>query len=106
MGYLSEHCTFSLFSEIQLIDGIPFDCGHEDLNDFFANDAIRYSKELLGKSYCFVLDENPKEIVCAFTISNDSIKTNFLPNSRKKKVNKEIPREKQFRSYPAVLIGL
>ncbi len=43
--------------------------------------------------------------VCAFTISNDSIKANLLPNNRKKKVIKKIPREKQFRSYPAVLIG-
>ena len=48
---------------------------------------------------------DPSIIVCAATISNDSIKSNSLPNSRKKKVSKSIPREKQFRSYPAVLIG-
>jgi hypothetical protein len=59
----------------------------------------------LGKSYCFTLDENPLTIICAFTVSNDSIKTTFLPNSRKKKVTKEIPRQKQMKSYPAVLIG-
>lgn len=82
-----------------------FDCGHSDLNEFFASDASNYARELLGKTYCFMLDENPEKIVCAFTISNDSIKANFLPNNRKKKVSKKIPREKQFRSYPAVLIG-
>ncbi|MFC0657862.1 N-acetyltransferase [Mongoliitalea lutea] len=82
-----------------------FDCGHHDLNDFFQNDVLDYSSQLLGKSYCFLLDEDPKTIVCAFSISNDSIKVNFLPNSRKKNVNKQIPRVKQFRSYPAVLIG-
>ena len=27
----------------------PFICENEDLNDFFANDAILYSKHLLGK---------------------------------------------------------
>ena len=90
----------------QIVDQCqPFDCDNQDLNDFFQNDAINYSTELLGKSYCFTLDENPEIIVCAFTISNDSIKTTSLPNSRKKKVIKEIPRPKQMRSYPAVLIG-
>lgn len=44
-------------------------------------------------------------IVAAFTISNDSIKTTYLPNARKKKVNSEIPREKQMKNYSAVLIG-
>lgn len=82
-----------------------FDCGHPDLNDFFSNDCIAYSKELLGKSYCFRLDSDLSVIACAFTVSNDSIKVNSLPNSRKKKLVKSIPRPKQFRSYPAVLIG-
>ena len=49
--------------------------------------------------------ENPQIIVCVFTISNDSIKTSFLLNSRKKKVIKDIPRQKQMKSYPEVLIG-
>jgi hypothetical protein len=43
--------------------------------------------------------------VCAFTISNDSIKTFLLPNARKKKIIQNIPRQKQMKSYPAVLIG-
>jgi hypothetical protein len=82
-----------------------FDCGHDDLNDFFTNDSVYWSSQLLGKSYCFTLDEKPTEIVCAFTVSNDSIKTRRLPNSRKKKVTKQIPSQKRMRSYPAVLIG-
>lgn len=105
MGFLSDHCTLALLSADLLSICNPFDCGHVDLNDFFTKDAQDYSSQLLGKTYCFLLDEDPKEIVCAFTISNDSIKANFLPNSRKKKVNKEIPRVKQYKSYPAVLIG-
>lgn len=44
-------------------------------------------------------------MVCAFTVSNDSIKVNTLPNNRKKKLVKSIPRKKHFRSYTAVLIG-
>ena len=102
---LLKNYTFSPFNQEVLDTCKPFDCGHEDLNDFFLNDCILYSNELIGKSYCFTLDKNPEMIVCAFTISNDSVKVTDLPNSRKKKVNELIPRTKQFRSYPAVLIG-
>jgi hypothetical protein len=105
LGFLLEKCTLQVYNQ-DIVDSCqPFDCANQDLNDFFSNDAINYSSELLGKSYCFTLDDNPKIIVCAFTISNDSIKTTNLPNARKKKVTKDIPRSKQMRSYPAVLIG-
>lgn len=100
-----DNCTFRPFNQEILDTCKPFDCGYEDLNDFFLNDCIPYSNDLIGKSYCFTLDENPATIVCAFTISNDSIKVADLPNARKKKVNELIAREKQFRSYPALLIG-
>ena len=105
MGFLLDKCTLRVYDEKIIEVCLPFDCDNKDLNDFFQNDAIKYSSELLGKSYCFTLDESPQKIVCAFTISNDSIKTTNLPNARKKKVIKDIPRPKQMRSYPAVLIG-
>lgn len=105
MGFLLEKCTLRVYNQDILNSCQPFDCNNQDLNDFFANDSLNYTGELLGKSYCFTLDANPTIIVCAFTISNDSIKTTNLPNSRKKKVIKDIPRQKQMRSYPAVLIG-
>jgi hypothetical protein len=105
LGFLFDKCTLQVYNDTLEAFCEPFDCGNEDLNDFFQNDALNYQTELLGKTYCFTLDENPKIIVCAFTISNDSIKTSFLPNSRKKKVIKDIPRQKQMKSYPAVLIG-
>lgn len=105
MSFLATKCTFSVLDELVLESSSLFDCGHPDLNDFFSNDCIAYSKELLVKSYCFRLDSDPSVIACAFTVSNDSIKVNSLPNSRKKKLVKSIPRPKQFRSYPAVLIG-
>lgn len=105
MGFLLKKCTFQPFVESILTNCEPFDCEDLDLNDFFKNDVIHYTNQLLGKSYSFTLDENPSIIVCAFTVSNDSIKTTSLPNSRKKKVSKEIPRKKQMKSYPSVLIG-
>ena len=73
------------------------------MDEFFILDAFLQSEELLCKNYCFVLDEDPTTIVAAFTLSNDSIKK--IPGSRKKKVEKNIPREKLYSSYPAVMIG-
>jgi hypothetical protein len=105
VGFLLERCTLKVYDEDIHRICFPFDCGDNDLNDFFANDVIKYSNELLGKSYCFTLDEDDRQIVAAFTISNDSIKTFSLPNARKKKIIAEIPREKHMKSYPAVLIG-
>lgn len=109
MGFLEEKCTFRKFNEDILNNCSPFTCGDDDsskdLNEFFMKDALNYSKQLLGKSYCFTLDEDPSVIVCAFTVSNDSINVRILPNSRKKKINNQIPREKQSSRYPAVLIG-
>lgn len=105
MSFLLDNCTFRVYNEDILKKCKPFDCGNNDLNEFFARDVIDYTSELLGKSYCFTLDDDDTEIVAAFTISNDSIKTFTLPNSRKKKVIAEIPRPKHMKSYPAVLIG-
>lgn len=102
---LLDECTLKPYGEELLHQCEPFDCGDADLNDFFENDSLHYSRNLMGKSYCFTLDADPRIIVCAFTVSNDSIKVSDLPNARKKKVNRQIPREKQFRSYPSVLIG-
>lgn len=105
MSFLLDHCTLKVYDAQLLENSNEFDCGNQDLNEFFSKDLIPYSFELLGKSYCFTLDKDPKVITCAFTIANDSIKTLHLPNSRKRKVILEIPREKHMRSYPAVLIG-
>jgi hypothetical protein len=105
LGFLTDKCTLQVYDQDILKNCHSFDCGDTDLNEFFTQDVLLYTAELLGKSYCFTLTENPKEIVCAFTVSNDSIKTFVLPNARKKKVNSDIPRQKQMKSYPAVLIG-
>lgn len=105
MGFLDEKCTLKVYDK-NILDGcVAFDCGNPDLNEFFSDDALNYSSQLLGKSYCFTLDEDESKIVAAFTISNDSIKTFTLPNARKGKVTANIPRQKHMRSYPAVLIG-
>ena len=100
---LAEDCTFYSLNRIDL-KKVLFDCNNDDLNDFFFNDSLKYAKALLGKTYCFV-DNRSNEIVSFFTIANDSLKTHNLPNSRRKKVETHISREKILRSYPAILIG-
>lgn len=105
MGFFDERCDFRQLTEELIADAHTFDCGNADLNDFFQTECIAYSNDLMGKTYCFTLTEDPRMIVCAFTISNDSIKMSHLPNARRKKVNKHVAREKQKNSYPAVLIG-
>lgn len=105
MSFLFDNCTFSVLDEDVIGECISFSCGHQDLDDFFHNDAPFYTAQLLGKSYCFRLDEDQRIIVCAFTVSNDSIRVDILPNSRGKKIQKDIPRVKQMRRYPGVLIG-
>lgn len=85
----------------------PFECENQDLNDFFQNDAILYSKHLLGKTYILCLKRNPKIIVAAFTLSNDSIRiTNKLNEDSKVDFLKFTNLEnKHLKRFPAILIG-
>jgi GNAT superfamily N-acetyltransferase len=98
-------CTLIPYDSIAISTCRPFICTNNDLNEFFSKDSIHYSDQLLGKTYCFTLKTDPQFVVVAFTVANDSIKTTHLPNSRKKMVQELIPRVKEMRSYPAVLIG-
>ena len=82
-----------------------FSCGDDDLDDFFHNDASLYAEQLLGKTYYFATEGNDPQIVCAFTLANDSIKAALIPNSSRNKIQRKIPNSKRTRSYPAVLIG-
>ena len=85
-------------------DLAQFSCGDEDLDDFFANDAYLYDKQLLGKTYYFAIKGTGK-IVGAFTVANDSIKASLISNAVRNKLQRKIPNSKHTRSYPAVLIG-
>lgn len=52
---------------------MPFRCEDKYLDDFFANDAIFYDIELLGKTYAWVESENTRKIVGMITLANDSV---------------------------------
>ena len=81
-----------------------FDCGDKDLNDFFNSDAILYQNERLGKTF-FHRHKQTQNVVCAFSLSADSVKTFLLNNNRRRKVRELVPHEKSLQSYPAMLIG-
>ncbi len=105
MAFLIEQCSFCELTEDVINSCQYFSCGNNDLDDFFRNDATRYSHYLMGKSYCFRLNSNPSIIVCSFTISNDSIRIYDLPRSRKDYMKSLTHHEKPLRRYPGVLIG-
>ena len=105
MSFLLEQCEFKELTEKVLSECHTFSCGNADLDDFFINDATRYAQFLMGKSYCFCLNENPTKIVCALTISNDSIRIYDLPRSRRDYMRSLTQHEKILRRYPGVLLG-
>ena len=105
MAFLSDSCTFHELTDDILAACQPFSCGNEDLDDFFAHDATRYAHFLMGKTYCFLLGSDPSKIVCALTISNDSIRIYDLPRSRRDHMKSLTHHEKPLRRYPGVLIG-
>lgn len=105
---INEQClVLKLTDELATL---PFSCGDtdgdKDLEDFFHNQAIPFSQERLGQTYC-VIDNNGEEaeLVAFFTVSNDSIKTTFIPKKAVNKIERTIPGRKHLHTYPAVLIG-
>lgn len=105
MGFLAEKCTFRLLTRELIETCKPFSCGYDDLDEYFLQDAPLWADQMYGKTYCFVLRDDPKTIVCAFSLSNETIRVDLLPNSQRKRFLKEIPNDKRMRRYPAVLIG-
>ena len=102
---LYDNCVMIQLSDDVFANCETFNCGNEDLDDFFLNDARKYADELMGKTYCWVTENKPHKIVAQFTLANDSIKTTYLGSTTKNKLNRSIQNQKRGRSYPAALIG-
>lgn len=100
-------CRFEVLTEDVLKECHHFTCGEDDdMDEFFSKDALIYNRRRLGKSYCFRLEEDERQIVACFTISNDSIRIWDLGSSRKNAMWKELTnREKMLSRFPGVLIG-
>lgn len=103
MSFLRENCTQYAVTDKNDLAG--FSCGDKDLDEFFTNDCFDFTKQLLGKTYCYRLNKDPHKVVCAFTLANAGVRVSDLPNSRKKKIEAAIPHVKTLKDYPAVLVA-
>jgi GNAT superfamily N-acetyltransferase len=86
-------------------DLLEFDCGDDDLNEFFYEDSRLYQRDLLSVTY--VMEKDNKTILF-FSVSNDKIsisdvKENSIWNRFRKR--QKFPQRKRLSSYPAVKIG-
>lgn len=99
-----EYCEFCELNEDVLRECGGFSCKDKDITEFFTKEYADYAYQLLGKSYCFV-EPDKHRIVGAFTVANSSIRADLLPNSRRNRLNRNIPNEKRRPQYPAVLVG-
>lgn len=82
---LSDDCEMFKLDEDILSNIKPFSCGDEDLDDFFINEAIAYEKELMGKTYCWLLKEDNTKCVGMVTLANAGIQTTHMQNNSRRK---------------------
>lgn len=96
--------NLSQYSLLKLQPGYAikdFDCNDGDLNDFFYQEALPYSDQLLTVTY--VLEANNKT-AGFFSLSNDKIqRANNKPVWNR--LNRRIQFEKRRGAYPAVKLG-
>ena len=79
----------------------PFSCRDEDLDEFFAKDAMYYDSELLGRTYAWIDLANPRNIMAMVTLSNDSVKAKYIANSARNRIQRGIVNAKRGINYPA-----
>lgn len=82
-----------------------FSCENADLDDFFANDALFYNIELLGKTYAWVSAANPRHILGMITLANDSVKLKLISTAALNRLQRGVINKKRGINFPAVLIG-
>lgn len=84
MGFIADKCIFEVLTQDILLECYLFTCGDDaDMDEFFQKDALTYARRRIGKSYCFRLEEDKRNIVACFTLSNDSIRIWDLGSSKK-----------------------
>lgn len=85
------------FTRLESETALPeFDCGDEDLNEFFAIDAIKWQNELLSVAY--YLEANGKAILY-FSLANDKIPADTLPKNFWRKIKVKFPHSKHRKDY-------
>ena len=71
MSFLKEHCSLFSVNEPKELEG--FNCGDHDIDELFANACFGLTNPLLGKTYCYRLNDEPDKVVCAFTLANAGV---------------------------------
>ncbi|MBR6056629.1 MAG: GNAT family N-acetyltransferase [Victivallales bacterium] len=80
---------------------IFFDCGDDDLNEYFQIDSANYRKELLTSSYCVRRKNTNTEQPIAFVdFCNDAIRKENLGGAKRKIHHLK----RGFKTYPAIKI--
>lgn len=78
-----------------------FECGDEDLNDYYRNDSENHRKQLLTQTYCFYRADLSWEDSLAFVdICNDSLRIKDLPPE----LMAAVPEGKSYPFYPAIKV--
>ena len=80
---------------------IDFECGDEELNDYFRYRSQLHCKELISQTYGFHKEGTPvNDSIAIMDICNDSVKVKELPEIVKSKIQEE----KNYPFYPAVKV--
>lgn len=90
--------TFTLkqVDNIELLQS--FDCGEEDLNDYFRNDAIHHKNELITQTYYISSTEDSSFPIALIDFCNDSLKIKKIEEYQ------SLFSVKPYPSFPAVKI--
>ncbi|MDE7376698.1 MAG: N-acetyltransferase, partial [Muribaculaceae bacterium] len=76
MGFsLLDECEMVRVDADLLTHCHTFTCGAEDLDEFLYQDSLAYEKDLMGKTYCWLLKEDDTKIVGFVTLANAGIQT-------------------------------
>ncbi len=79
-----------------------FDCGDNDLNEYFEKDSRQGCLELIAVTYAVFKGD---ELVAFFSVSNDSLKKEEVGRTPFSRAVRSIPKAKQYSTQPAVKIG-
>lgn len=94
---LGNDSTLYKLNELILKNCVSFNCGVDDLNEFFSNDALAYERDLMGKTYCWLDNSDDRKIIAMIKLANAGIQTTHLPNNPKRHLNKTIAYIKRLR---------
>ncbi len=75
-----------------------FDCGDDDLNEYFHVDAMLHKKELLTQTYCLGVRAMPNLVVALLDFCNDAV----LLKKYSDAIDINIDERKRYPSLPAV----